>query len=105
MRKRKVKGCSFALFPFSPNSSPVAADDPLHCGETDTEPFQLFDTRKALERGEELIRISHGESGAVISDEISLSTVDLRRPKLDSRILPGTGIFPSIADEVDQGHL
>ena len=89
--KREIECCSLTGFPLGPYPPSVPLDDPLHGGQAYAETFELFGAREALEGYEELARIRHIESFAIVPDKISLFAVYLRCTEFNDRLLLTAG--------------
>jgi hypothetical protein len=76
----------------------VAANDSLYCRQSYPIAWILASIVEPLEDAEEVVRILHIESGAIVTDEkyvpLAISSLDAQ---FDDCIFPFGGKFPSIA--------
>ncbi len=80
----------------------MAVDDPADRGQTDARAGKLVPGVQALESAEELPRIGHIETDAVVADEEGPSAVDVRRAKFDPGLRASGRELPGIVEEVVQ---
>src|SRR5688572_22934071 len=97
LRKRQgeIHGRALADLAVSPDLAAVAPHDAIHRGEPDPGALELFRRVQSLERSEQLVRIAHVETGAVVAHEERGSLAALVATDLDTgcvalaRELPG----------------
>src|SRR5262249_53972859 len=86
---------AFAEFAFGPHAATVTLDDALHGSQADTRPFELLVAVKALKDTEQLGRIGHIETHALVTDVVDGASIRIRATELDvgtrlvARELPG----------------
>ena len=77
--------------------------DPLNGGQADAGSLEFFEAVETLERAEELIGVSHVETGAVVADEIDALTLFVMSADRDLGVGLFGGEFPGIAEQICQG--
>src|SRR5690242_9403345 len=85
-----------------PDAPAVTVDDALDRRQTDAGPRIVARRVQALERPEELVRISHVEARAVVAYEESRPSLVLQGADLDPRLFLLGGEFPGVSEEVLQ---
>src|SRR4051812_9315998 len=68
-RQIEIECGAFAQFSLDPNSATMLVDDALDRRQADPSAFEFFPPVKALEHAEQLARVLHVESDAIIADE------------------------------------
>src|ERR1043166_7441722 len=81
----ETKCCAAIDCPLGPDSSSVAMNDPLHGGQAHARAFELVRGVKPLKCAEQLIRVGHVETRAIVADKVHLLSIILLGPKLDGR--------------------
>src|SRR3981081_2606094 len=66
----EIKGRALAEFTLSPYTSTMSVDDPLHDRQPDACPGVLGPVVQSLKDSEELIHVSHLETGAVVANVV-----------------------------------
>src|SRR5512135_3912235 len=74
-RERERKRGPLFRLSFAPDASVVPMDDPLDRGQADARSIEFCRGMQPLERSEELIRISHVESGPIVPDIIGSHSI------------------------------
>ena len=99
-----MKGRSLVDCCFDPDSAAMPVNDPLHDGKAHAGAFELFWTVHPLEGAEELARVFHIESRAVVANgENELVSLFLAAD-IDHGVFTFPREFDRIADEISQ-HL
>ncbi len=100
----EVERGSFPYSTIRPNAAPVSVNDPLHCGQPDPGAFKFACVVKPLEGPEQAVGIRHVETGAVVPNEACSLAIIFGQPKLYPGLFLLSGVLPSVAQEVFQGH-
>src|SRR5437899_1510427 len=82
----------------------VPLDDAAHIGEADSRALEFIGAVKPLEHPEELVRVLHVETHAIVPHEEHGLVVALLRADLDLGTLPGRGVLDGVRDQVREDH-
>src|SRR6266496_2617352 len=82
----------------------MAKDDSPHIGQTDAGALEISRSMESLKHAKELVGITHIEPDPIIANEKNVFGAGLDAADFNTRLLAGSGVFESIADQVNQ-HL
>src|SRR6185436_4366990 len=99
-RQREVEDRTFVRLAFSPDAPALAIDDACDRREPDTRAVEVRRAVQPLERLEQLLLVSHVETGAVVANVPRRERAAARLPDLDARLRGLGGEFPGVADQV-----
>src|SRR5437667_5792942 len=82
----------------------MTKDNSPHIGQTNAGTLEISRSMESLKHAKQLVGITHIEPDAIIAHEKNVFGVGLDGANFNPRLLASSGVFESIADQVNQ-HL
>src|SRR6266699_5118642 len=98
----EIKRCAFLDFAFRPNHAAMTMDDSLDSCQPNSGPFELGHTMEPLEGAKQFAGVSHVETRAIVTHEISRLPVVRCQAQSDLRLRTLGGEFPRVTQQVFQ---
>lgn len=90
---------------FRPDPPPVAVDDTLDRGQSDTRAIKFLDRMQPMECAEQLARVLHLKPGAIVAHVEDRCGLARLHTKVNVRDRPARCVLPRIPEQIRKGDL